>query len=135
MRYEMKIPTTTGTAGMMSLVPTVAPASTPATTGVTSAIAPIVAIQPPSTDIHEVLGRTRTRFTITPLRKEVRGGVVQNAGQPVAGRPARRALPSRRLPLRTSLRDRSSPREARAFRNARRKRSADRWDGADRSAR
>ena len=56
----MKIPTTTGTAGVMSLVPTVAPASTPATAGATSAIAPIVAIQPPSTDIHEVFGRTRT---------------------------------------------------------------------------
>src|SRR5438477_493754 len=52
----MKIPTTTGTAGVMSLVPTVAPASTPATAGATSAIAPIVAIQPPSTDIHEVFG-------------------------------------------------------------------------------
>src|SRR5256886_17641927 len=76
-RYEEKIPMTTGIAGATSLLPMFAPASTPATAGATSAIAPIVAIQPPSTDIHEVLGRTRTPLTITLLKEKVGGDRAQ----------------------------------------------------------
>src|SRR2546427_12835623 len=62
----------TGTAGAISLSLTLAPARTPATAGETRAMAPMVAIHPPSTDIQEVAGRTRTAFTITLLHKSSR---------------------------------------------------------------
>src|SRR5947207_2402859 len=55
----------------MSLLPTLGltPTRTAATAGATSAIAPMVAIHPPSTDIHDVAGRTRTP-RIAPSYKE-----------------------------------------------------------------
>src|SRR5437868_775032 len=65
---------TTGTAGARSPPVRLTRARIPATAGATSAMAPMVAIHPPSTDIHEVLGgRTRTSLAMfpsfeTPLR-------------------------------------------------------------------
>src|SRR2546427_1948564 len=64
----------TGTAGAISLSLTLAPARIPATAGATTAMAPMVAIHPPSTDIQEVAGRT-TAFTINPPVTNVRGAV------------------------------------------------------------
>src|SRR2546427_3571636 len=65
MRYDAKIPTTTGTAGAMLPASTFTRARMPATAGATSTAAPIVAIHPPRTDIQEVPGgRTRTSLPI-----------------------------------------------------------------------
>src|SRR3989442_10973441 len=124
----------TGAAGTISLVPMLTPVRTPATAGATSAMAPMVAIHPPSTDTHEVAGRT-TVFTIDPPVKKSGARGLQNAGQPVAGQPAKRPLPSRQPPSRTYRPDRSFPTADLVSRNARRKRSPDRWAGATQTAR
>src|SRR6266852_5309475 len=65
---------TTGTAVAMSLLPIrgLVPARTAATAGTTSAMAPIVAIHPPSTDIQDVAGRTTTAFIHTLLEERSR---------------------------------------------------------------
>src|SRR5437879_2436337 len=131
----MKIPMTTGTAGAMSLFPMLLPARTAATAGATSAIAPIVAIQPPNTDNQEVAGRTRTLLTTALLQRKVGGVAVQNIGHPVAGRPVKRALPSRRPPSQTYRRDRSLPTADPVGRSARTRRSAERSGDAIRIAR
>src|SRR5207245_2514362 len=124
-----------GTAGAMSLFPMLLPARTAATAGATSAIAPIVAIQPPNTDIQEVAGRTRMFLTIALLKEKIGGVAVQNAGHPVAGRPVKRALPSRRPPSRTSPQDLSFPKADPVGRSARTRRSAERSADAIRTAR
>src|SRR2546426_4752227 len=131
----MKIPMTTGTAGATSLFPMVLAARTAATAGATSVIAPIVAIQPPNTDIQEVAGRSRTLLTIALLQRKIGGVAVQNAGHPVAGRPVRRALLSRRPLSRTSPRGRSFPRADPVCRNVRTSLSAERSGDAIRIAR
>src|SRR5712691_6131383 len=100
MRYEMNIPITTGTAGATSLfcVPVPAPARTPATAGATSAIAPMVAIQPPSTDIQEVAGRTTTLFTITLLQEKFGAWSCKTLASPSpGGRLGERCLRAGRL--------------------------------------
>src|SRR5213593_187733 len=100
MRYEMKIPMTTGTAGAISSFDAVvlAPTRTPATAGETRAIAPMVAIHPPSTDIQEVAGRARTAFTITLLHKKLEGVWCKTLASPSpGGRLGERCLRADRL--------------------------------------
>src|SRR6266850_4466879 len=99
-RYETKIPMITGTAVAMSLLPIVgfAPARTAATAGATSAIAPIVAIHPPSTDIHEVAGRTMTAFMTPSYTKSSRASSCKTLAIPSPdGRLSERCLRAGRL--------------------------------------
>src|SRR5687768_15715278 len=76
----------TGIAGVTSLFCVLAPTRTPATAGATSAMAPMVAIQPPSTDIHDVAGRTRTWFTITLLEEKFGVWSCETLASPSPGR-------------------------------------------------
>src|SRR5712692_465898 len=77
---------TTGTAVAMSLLPLrgLVPARTAATAGATSAMAPIVAIHPPSTDIQDVAGRT-TAFIHTLLEERSRSEWCKTLASPSPG--------------------------------------------------
>src|SRR5207249_3987403 len=120
----------------MSLPATLMRPTIPATAGATSAAAPMVAIHPPSTDIHEVAaGRTKTLFAIVPSFDEVAMQVVQDISHPAGGQGAKRALSVPRWLSRAYRRGRCAPTENRGDRNVHTKRSAGRSAAVGRTAR